>query len=214
LIDTVGPQSYQPFAIADALLSLSISSEAHLRVQSVDVNPHVVRYAQAIGRRSVTLHLFTGVSESSARPFNADYNRYVDGLGRAIGDVFTAHGPIATDPRYRHSVDVHANVRRLMTGDRLNIVTGRLSGDARFDLVVITNVLPYFDDRQLALALVNVAAMLRPGGFLLHNESRAGLVETAASVQLPAIHMRTAVIAPSADRPLYDTVWLHQKART
>ena len=178
------------------------------------IRDSVVRYAQAIPRRPVTLHFFTAVSESSARPFNADYSRYVDGLGRAIGDVFTARGPVASDPRYRHSVDVRATVRRLMTGDLLNIVTDRLSEDVRFDLVVITNVLPYFDDRQLALALVNVATMLRPGGFLLHNESRAGLVETAASVQLPVIHMRTAVIAGSADRPLYDTVWLHRKART
>jgi hypothetical protein len=73
-------------------------------------------------------------------------------------------------------------------------------------------VLTYFDDRQLALALANIAAMLRAGGCLLHNESRAGLVETAVS--LPVLQMRTAIIAGPASRPLYDTVWLHQKTRT
>ena len=55
--------------------------------------------------------------------------------------------------------------------------------------------------------------MLGPGGYLLHNESRAGLVETAALLQMPAVQMRTAVIAGAPPRPLYDTIWLHQKTR-
>jgi hypothetical protein len=56
--------------------------------------------------------------------------------------------------------------------------------------------------------------MLRPGGYLLHNESRAGLVETADAVGLPTVQMRTAVIGGAAQRPLYDAVWLHRKVRT
>ena len=100
-----------------------------------------------------------------------------------------------------------------MSAERLNIVTQRLVDRPEFDLVVMTNVLPYFDDRQLALAFSNIAAMLRPGGYLLHNESRAGLAETASSVQMPVLHMRTAVIGGPRDRPLYDAVWLHQKSK-
>jgi len=98
-----------------------------------------------------------------------------------------------------------------MSAERLNIVTERLINQGRFDLIVATNVLSYFDDRQLALALSNISAMLRPGGYLLHNESRAGLVETAGAVGLPTFQMRTAVIGGAATRPLYDAVWLHRK---
>ena len=59
----------------------------------------------------------------------------------------------------------------------------------------------------------NIAAMLRPGGYLLHNESREGLAELAGAIGLPVLQMRTAVLGGPAARPLYDAVWLHQKSR-
>jgi SAM-dependent methyltransferase len=214
LIDIVAPQTYQPFAVADALLALSMGSEADLLIQSVDVNPWVVRWLQAVPGEPLTLHLFTGIAETGGQQFSADYRNYVQHLGLAIGGVVRAPAPVASDGRYQQSIAVRAAVRRAMHAERLNIVTERLVDRAGFDLVVITNVLTYFDDRQLALALSNIAAMLRPGGYLLHNEARAGLVETAASMQLPVLHMRTTLIGGSTSRPLYDTVWLHQKKRT
>jgi SAM-dependent methyltransferase len=152
-----------------------------------------------------------GIAAPPDRPFSPDYAAYLQQFGRSIGDVFTASGPIASDPRYRHSIAVRPAIQRAITGERLDIVTERLADDAGFDLVVVTNVFPYFDDRQLALALTNIAAMLRPGGFLIHNESRPGLVDTAAAAKLPALHMRSVVIGGPCDRPFYDTVWLHRK---
>ena len=50
-------------------------------------------------------------------------------------------------------------------------MTERLGGGP-FDLVVATNILPYFDDGELMLAMTNIAAMLAPGGVFLHNEAR------------------------------------------
>mgnify|MGYP000073564356 CR=1 FL=1 len=81
------------------------------------------------------------------------------------------------------------------------------------DLVVVTNVLPYFDDVQLMLALSNIAAMLAPGGVLLHNEARALLQEVAPAVGLPFAQSRHVVIATvrGAAAPLYDSVWIHEK---
>ena len=40
---------------------------------------------------------------------------------------------------------------------------------APFDLIVATNVLVYYTPFEQALALSNIAAMLRPGGYLLTN---------------------------------------------
>ena len=214
LIDVVDPQMYQPFAVADALLALSISSDVDLRIESVDVNPRVVRFAESAARHPVTLHLFTGVIETRDHPFSADYRDYVRALGAAIGSAVSPPPAVAADRRYQHSIAVSDAIRRAMSADRLNVITERLADGPGFDLIVVTNVLTYFDDRQLALALANIAAMLRAGGCLLHNESRAGLVETAASMQLPALQMRTAIIAGPTARPLYDTIWLHQKSRT
>ena len=39
----------------------------------------------------------------------------------------------------------------------------------RFDLIVATNILVYYDVVEQSLALANVARMLRPGGLLLSN---------------------------------------------
>jgi 2-polyprenyl-3-methyl-5-hydroxy-6-metoxy-1,4-benzoquinol methylase len=54
----------------------------------------------------------------------------------------------------------------------LNIIVERLNAleaSDRFDLIVATNVLVYYDAFEQALALANVSAMLRPGGVFLTN---------------------------------------------
>ena len=210
--EAVAPQMFQPFAVADALLSLAMSSQHDLHIESVDVNPRLVRVAKS-ARPGATLHLFTGINETREQPFSDDYKKYLQTLGHAIGSPVDAPPAIAAAKRYRGSIAVRDDIGRAMSAEQLNIITGHLAGAPRVDLAVITNVLTYFDDRQLELALCNIAAMLEPGGYLLHNESRAGLVETAALMEMPAVQMRTAVIAGAPPRPLYDTIWLHQKSR-
>jgi hypothetical protein len=212
LIDTVDPQSYQPLAVIDALLALSLASERDLQVCSVDVNLRVVRALQTVTRAPLTLHVFTGVAETADQPFRPEYRTYVRDLGRAIGDTTAAPRPIASDRHYQHSIAVRPAIARAMSAERLNVVTQRLVDEPPFDVAVATNVLTYFDDRQLALALANIAAMLRPGGYLLHNESRAGLIDAAARVDLPLRHTRSAILGGPPARPWYDTIWLHQKS--
>jgi hypothetical protein len=68
-------------------------------------------------------------------------------------------------------------VQRLSVLD-LNIVTERLDGEA-FDLVIATNVFIYYDTLEQALAMSNVAAMLKPGAFLLANVSAPDLTSAA-----------------------------------
>ena len=45
----------------------------------------------------------------------------------------------------------------------------------RFDLMVATNVLVYYDVFEQSLALSNIASMLREGGWLLSNNALAEL---------------------------------------
>lgn len=212
LIDVVPPQSYQPFAVADALLALSLASDANLRLYSADVNPRVVSFLDSMRRDPLTIHWFSGTSETADRPISDDYATYERSLGLAIGEPVRAPHAIASAPRHLRSIAVRPAVTRGMTAGQLNIITERLVDWPAFDLIVATNVLTYFDDDQLVLALSNVAAMLRPDGYFIHNESRSGLAETASSSKLPIVHMRTAVIGGPAGRPLYDAVWLHRKA--
>jgi predicted TPR repeat methyltransferase len=58
--------------------------------------------------------------------------------------------------------------------DDLNVVLQRLEQPdprERFDLVIATNVLVYYDVFEQSLALANLAKMLRPGGLLLSNNA-------------------------------------------
>jgi hypothetical protein len=212
LIDSVAPQSYQPFAVADALLSLSLASPTDLRVHSVDINPRVVHWLETLSPKGVTLHLITGTGADRRLLFRDDYRTYLQNLGRSIGADAPGPRALATDPRYVRSIAVRPDVVRLLGATRLNVLTERMTSRSGFDLIIVTNVLTYFDDPQLDVALANLAAMLRPGGYLLHNESRQGLAETAAAIGVPALHMRTAVIGGPSERPLYDVIWIHQRS--
>jgi hypothetical protein len=211
LIDAADPQSYQPLAVADALLALSLAPANDLRIHAIDVNPLVVQAVQHAARDGFTWHLFSGIGETPARPFSTDYREYLQRLGRAIGEQLQPPANLRANRHYRHSIAVRPSVARQMSAERLNVITDRLTGEPRFDLIVVTNVFPYFDNPQLALAMANIAAMLRPRGYLLHNEPREGLREVAGSLGLPVIQTRSAIVAESPSQPLYDVVWLHQK---
>ena len=93
-------------------------------------------------------------------------------------------------------------------------MTERLHGPA-FDLVIATNILPYFDDVELTLALGNIASMLTPGGAFLHNEPRPLVGEVTSAIGLPFEQSRQAIIATvrNAPGPLVDSVWLHRRNR-
>ena len=93
-----------------------------------------------------------------------------------------------------------------------DVVTERLTGRS-FDLVVATNVFPYFDDEALMLAMGNIAGMLAALGVLLHNEARPALLDVAVALGLPPVQSRHAVIATVRGAPpLGDSIWLHTRA--
>ena len=210
LIDAGEPESYQPYAVADSLVALGLTSPERLGVVGADVNPRVVEWLVGAGTRDVTLTLMTGIGETKAVKFDSGYRSYFSALGKAIGAVMP---DAALDSRYAGHLKKALRVSpvsRTITGARLDIVTGRLDGDP-FDLVVVTNVFPYFNDVELVLALANIAAMLEPGGVLIHNEPRALAREVTAELGLPVTHSRTAVIATveGSATPLYDSVFVH-----
>src|SRR5260370_27334657 len=66
----------------------------------------------------------------------------------------------------------------------LNIVFNRLEIPAakKFDLIVATNVLIYYDTLEQTLAVQNISGMLKPGGIFLTNNNLQ---------VLPAVPMRS-----------------------
>ncbi|MBI4902956.1 MAG: hypothetical protein HY820_04925 [Acidobacteria bacterium] len=183
------PQSYQPYALADSLVRLGLARTTSLRIDCVDVNPRVVDHINtfAQGARQLLLR-YPRIDD--------DWNAYFDGLGKATGK--------RTGDTLEAGKAAAASIRAL----RMNILTERTAA-ASYDLAVATNVLLYFDDHQLGLAMANTAHALRAGGFFLHNELRPAIEQWSRELDLPTVHARTVRIDPT--RELHDGVVIHRR---
>ncbi len=202
------PQSYQPWAVMDALLALRLAVPGELEIVGADINPRVVTHLRRNRETPPALRLTTEIGDGDGVTLRPDYREYFNGLGAALGKAGIVE---VRDGRLQKSVQVSPASARMLDGELLDIVTERLAG-AKFDLVIATNILPYFDDTQLALALANVSAMLAPGGFFVHNERRPLVGDLATALGLPFEQARTVTIADVRNGPpLFDSVFLHRK---
>ncbi len=214
LLEAGPPESYQPWAVIDALLSLGLSRADDLQVVGGDINPRVIERLDQSRAEPPVLTLVSEIRESDTVSLSEEYRDYFKSLGSAIGEA----DPSKRDPAHVapghlvKTVRVNQKVASALRAAPLDIVTERLDAPG-FDLIVATNILPYFDDVQLMLAMSNVAAMLAPDGVFLHNEAREVLGGITTAVGLPFEQSRHVVIASvrGAAAPLYDSVWLHRK---
>ena len=207
LVESGPPESYQPWAIVDALLALGLARVDDLEVVAADINPRVIDHLRRRRADRPMLQLVSGIEEAGAVTFSRDYRDYFASLGRAIGDVSGEQ----LKGRLKKTLRVRDEAVRIVHAERLDVVTERLDGPL-FDLVVATNILPYFDDVQVMLAMSNVAGMIAPGGTFLHNEPRPILGEIATRVGLPLEQSRHVTVADvRAAPPLGDSVFLHRR---
>jgi hypothetical protein len=207
LADERPPASYQPWAVIDALLALGLSPLDDLEVVAADINPRVVEHLRGAHAEPPVLTLISEVGGTEGVMLSEDYRAYFGQLGSALGE------PVQMSPGgFSRTVRVHRRTAAALTAVPLDIVTERLDAPG-FDLVIATNILPYFDDVQLALAMSNVAAMLAPGGVFLHNEPRPFLGELGEAFGVRFEHSRHAVIATvrGGAPPLGDSIFLHRK---
>jgi SAM-dependent methyltransferase len=215
LLEAGPPESYQPWAVMDALVSHGLARLSDLRVVGADINPRVVSHLRRAHDRAPTLNLVSEIRDTEAVTLSAEYRGYFSGLGRSISDAKTP--PESRTPENGHlrrTVRVGSPAALALHAETLDIVTDRLDGEP-YDLVVATNILPYFDDGELMLAMTNIASVLAPGGVFLHNEARASLHDITTALGLPAEQSRHAVIATVRGAPpLADSVWLHRKVKT
>ena len=194
----------------DALVELGLARLDDLEVVGADINPRVVDHLRRERSAPPTLRLVSGLRQTPQLSLERDYRDYFGLLGNAIS---ASREPVAdVNGHLTKTVRVQPSAALALTAAPLDIVTERLEG-APFDLVIATNILPYFDDVELTLATGNIAAMLSPGGILLHNEPRAALREIATAAGLPLEQSRQAPIATVAGAPpLADTIFLHRRA--
>jgi len=212
-LDEAGPpESYQPWAVMDALLALRLATAGDLEVVAADINPRVVNHLRRSRSKPPVLTLVTEITDSATVRLSNEYREYFSELGRTVGGVESAGVVKGPNGPLQKTVRVRASVARALRAETLDIVTERLGGGP-FDLIVATNILPYFDDTELTLALANIGAMLAPGGAFLHNEARPLLQEVTAALGMRLEQSRHAVIATvrGAPAPLFDSVWVHRR---
>ncbi len=172
-------QTLQPFALIDSLLRLGLAAApTGVRVTTLDLSPrvnaHVVRARQ---RASAGSPYVLRVPFDPAVSWKPELVAYWKKVGDRIGTVGQTNAPVAGGSLPVRTIRVRPQIVSRIQAEDLNIVVQRMA-DRRFDLIVATNVFVYYDVLDQALALSNVESMLRPGAFLLSNNSLLELPES------------------------------------
>jgi len=194
--DAYPPQTLQPFAVMDALRARGLAAPDSLHLTALDLSPRIVGHVQAIASPGTPPR--AGAAPPAPRPYELHLLRdprvpwtgsargYFDRFGTAIAmpglkprppseAAMPVRSPGASAPGSPdlevRSLSVDPILVRRVTAIDINVVSQRLDLPPadRFDLVVATNVLLYYDVFEQALAASNIAPLLAPGGLLLTN---------------------------------------------
>ena len=197
-------QTLQPFAVLDSLTRLGLApSPGGAEIVLLDISPRIIDHitqarARAVRNTGYTLNL----PLPKSNPWQPEVRTYWQTFGDRIGTPVPARtsNTIAGLAELR-AIRVRPSVVQRMSVQDLNIVTERLDGEV-FDLVIATNVFIYYDVLEQALALSNVEAMLRPGGFLLANFSAPKLT----SLTIRPVGTTTTLYARAANENIRDFI--------
>ena len=185
-------QTIQPFALVDSLTRLGLAKPDDLRVTTLDLSPRVNGHLEAARRRAQAGEPYVLqlplANDNPTHQWHPDLVAYWQRFGDRIGEEIAPipPPPVAGDVRVR-ALRVRPTVTLSIAPQDLDIIVERLEplADAeRFDLIVATNILVYYDGFDQALALANVSKMLRPGGYFMTNYAvvAAPPLEPSASI--------------------------------
>ena len=167
-------QTIQPFAVIDSLIRLGLVTPDQFQMTTFDLSPRINHHLEAARQRARVGDAYVlQLPRNMDPPWTPNLVRYWERLGDRIGEELKAVAapPSAGSVQVR-AVRVRPAVVMSIIPQDLNIVLQRLeplAADERFDLIIATNILVYYDVFEQSLALANVAQMLRPGGVFLTN---------------------------------------------
>ena len=198
-------QTIQPFALINTLRRLGLAA-ADLQVTTFDINARVNDHLRnAASRAATSSGYFVTLPLAGREGWTSAVEEYWQQWGHAIGNEVTAvQAPAGAGAVRTRTVRILPAVVSSIVPRDLNIVVDRLpaANDERFDLIVATNVLVYYDVFEQALAAANVAAMLRPGGVFVTNTA----VLPTTPLRPTAAYLR---VAHTAER--YDEMFWYQR---
>jgi hypothetical protein len=162
-------QTIQPFAVIDSLRARNLAA-GDLRMTTYDLNPRVNDHIAAARQRAARSGAYTiQLPRDATQRWQRDLLSYWTRAGEKIGDSVPGTPP----PPAAGRVDVRAlrvrpDVVQAITPQDLDVILQRpdpLPDAERFDLVIATNILIYYDVFEQSLALANIARMLHPGEY-------------------------------------------------
>jgi hypothetical protein len=168
-------QTIQPFATIDSLIRLEFAKPNELQIATFDLSSRVNRHLQLARQRAraggaYTLTLPRNLDEHWQPDLLAYWRRMGDRIG---GETHALAAPSNAGTVQVRAVRVRPAAVMSITAEDVDIVLQRLEQpDPRelFDLIIATNVLVYYDVFEQALAVANLAKMLRRGGLFLSND--------------------------------------------
>jgi len=213
--DFYPPQTIQPFAVLDSLFRLGIAEPATVQLYTLDisqeVNAHIQRAQQkAIQGRSYTVQLPWNTERPMSDEYRANFTAYWQALGEKIGEpVAPIPVPSAAAGTKTRALNVRPEIVQKVTALDMNVVYQRLdlSSEQAFDLVIGTNIFVYYREFEQLLARANVAAMLKPGGYLLSND------KLADKVTLGLDDVLETPITSSVQPLVQDTMFCYQRSK-
>ena len=171
-------QTLQPFALYDSLIRLGLAKSANVHITAFDISREVLEHLRRARDRAKTGENYVVQLPHESWPWAADAVQYWRSFGSEIGEPA---GPIQPPPVLNgletRAVAIPPNVILSCEPVDLNIILEQpdRSEIKRFDLIIATNVFSYYDTLEQALALQNIATLLKPAGFLLTNDWLPGL---------------------------------------
>jgi hypothetical protein len=168
-------QTIQPFAMLEAVARLGLGKAEEISVVTADlnagVNAHVARLAER-GRagQPYTVQLPRLVSAEWSPEAVAYWQKFGEILGVPVKPLPVPASVVDVTMR---AVAIRARYAGQVRGFDMNVVTQTMDvpEGQRFDLVVATNVLVYYDLFQQALAMGSIAHMMNHGGIFLANHA-------------------------------------------
>jgi hypothetical protein len=177
-VDYYPPQTTQPFAVFDSLLRLELAKPDKLEIFTLDISPRVNLHLETANKnaalgQSYTIQLPWYADGRWSDEFRKNFTQYWRALGSQIGDPVAAIPVPSESPGFEtRAVKIHPSIVRRIKPIDTNIVYQQLSlpPSERFNLIIGTNIFIYYGRFEQSLARANIAAALKPGGFLLSNQ--------------------------------------------
>jgi hypothetical protein len=168
-------QTLQCFALVDTLFRLGLARRGQLDVTTLDISPRVNDHLRRARRRAqlgqaYVVQLPRPAEASWKAPTSEYWRQFGDQIGTPVAPI---QPPAPAGMVETRAVRIAPAIVSLITPVDLDIVTQYLDLPPHegFDLIIATNVFCYFDSFEQLLAVANLQSMLRPGGFLLSNNT-------------------------------------------